>query len=238
MSSSVSVDVHPKDLADALWNAVNLGKEDGDWEGCPHVMLVVQPSEATGMGLMAVYGAGRTTAGRTVIELESGAPEGSFSVLLDREDARTIQTQLRGMGVAKATRVAVTIDMAGREAVDFDEDGNPDVRFVNLTIAKDEEPLAELADTDPENKWAWVWEMVDDGLDLPPIDHGLQRPTALDVRVIKKVADLKGTGTQVIDLGFSHRKNVLTWSMGPRVRGIVAEIVREKADPANLMVSP
>ena len=223
--ADLSFDISPLDLADALYNAVVLSEDSGGKPGCPHVMLCYQQAPGETVGMVVVYGASRLIAGRTSTVLDTKAPDDYASVVIHREKAREIQSALRGFGRAKSTRVGVRICEEGFETVTFDGD-EPEVSIVNLVISRgDEEPLAELSDSDPEGHFQRHFDIVDDYL----IGSGapLLGPCLLSFEAVKRVTALKGLGASVLDLATTSRPGILALASGARFRGILGELDRD-----------
>ena len=223
--ADLTFEVRPLDLADALYNAVELSKECPHKPGCPHVLICYQGDDEQGTGVILVYGSSRLIAGRTTIKLETQAPEDHVSVAISRDHANQIQSALRDYGRGKSTRVAVRINEEGWDTVDWDEDDEPSVRTVNLCIQKEGlDPLAELADSDPDHEWDQHFGIVDDYL----IGSGAQLagPTAFPFESLKRVMALKGLEAKVMDLAQTTHSNVVALAAGPNFRGIIGELDR------------
>jgi hypothetical protein len=221
-----SFGVRPIELADALYNAVELSKETGGRTGCPHVMIVYQGDEESKLGVVLVYGVSRIVGGRTTIRLETLAPAVHATVVIHRDKADEIQSALRGYGRGKATRVGVRISDWGFDVVDFDEEGEPEVRTVNLSIQKErEDPLAELADSDPDFEFDRHFAIVDEYL----VGSGglLAGPTAFTFESVRRITALKGLEAKVLDLAQTTRDHVVAVAAGPNFRGIIGELDRD-----------
>jgi hypothetical protein len=214
------------ELADALYNAVELSADAGGRPGCPHVLISYQPDASNTFGAVVVCGVSRIVAGKTTIILETQAPDGYVSVAIHRDRAHEIQSALRGFGRAKATRVGVRMSEEGFDVVDFDDEDEPRVTTVNLSIWKDEEaPLAELADSDPEGKFNDHFDMVDDflvGAGMP-----LTGPALLNFDALKRVINLKGLEARAVDLAATTKDHVLALAAGPHFRGVIGVLQRE-----------
>lgn len=224
--TDLTFEVPPVTLADALYNAVELSKESGGRPGCPHVMIHYQPDEDGALGVVTVYGASRIVAGKTTVRLDTAAPDDYTSVVIHRDKADQIQSALRGYGRGKATRVAVRICDDGFDVVDFDDEGEPFVRTVNLSIQKEgEEPLAELADSDPDEAFAQHFDIVDEYL----VGSGgqLAGPTAFTFESVRRITALKGLGATAVDLAQTSRRHVVAVAAGPTFRGIIGELDRD-----------
>jgi hypothetical protein len=221
--ADLNVSIRPIELADALYNAVELSADHGGKPGCPHVLIAYQAHDS-GVGVVTVYGASRLIAGRTSVLLDTQAPEDHASVVIGREYADKIQSALRDYGRAKATRVGMRLSEEGFDVVDFDDEGEPIVRTVNFSIQKEgEEPLAELADSDPEGRFTDHFNLVDDYAGIGP----LSGPTAFIFEAVKRVTRLKGLEATSMDLAQTTRDHVVAIAAGPHFRGILGELDRE-----------
>lgn len=216
--------VRPIELADALYNAVELSGDHGGKPGCPHVLIAYQPAADGVLGVVVVYGASRLIAGRTTIILDTQAPEGYAAVAIARDKADALQSALRGYGRAKATRVGVRISEEGFDVVDFDDEDEPVVITVNLSVSKDDTEIAALADSDPEGKFSGHFDLVDDYL----IGSGapLLAPTLLSFDALKRVISLKGLEARAVDIAMTKREHILALAAGPHFRGILGELDR------------
>lgn len=214
--------VRPIELADALYNAVELSGEHGGLPGCPHVLIAYQPDADCVLGVVAVYGASRLIAGRTTIVLDTQAPEDYVSVAIARDKADALQSALRGYGRGKSTRVGVRISDEGFDVVDFNEDDEPEVSTVNLFVSKDDTEIAALADSDPEGKFSAHFDLVDDYV----MSGNLVGPTAFMFEAVKRVTGLKGLEAKVMDLGGTSNPKVIALAAGPHFRGIIGELDR------------
>jgi hypothetical protein len=218
--------ITPLALADALHNAAVLAQDAGGRPGVPHVLICYQDAPDGLTGAVIIYGASRIVAGKTTAILETQAPGDHASVCISRDHAEQIQSALRGYGRGKSTRVGVRISEEGYDTVDFDDDGEPVVRTVNFSIQKEgEDPLAELAESDPNNKYGKHFGMVDDA----HLSTGgpLSGPTALTFEAVKRVTNLKGLGATALDLAQTTRDHVVAIAAGPHFRGIMGEIDRD-----------
>ena len=224
--ADLSFDVVPMQLADALYNAVVLSEDSGGKPGCPHVMICYQAAPNATVGVVVVYGASRLIAGRTSTLLDTRAPNGYATVVIHRDKANEIQSALRGFSRAKTSRVGVRISEEGYDTVDFDEDGEPVVRTVNFSVQKEgEEPLAELADSDPDGEYTKYFDMVDEFL----VGSGapLLAPALLSFDALKRIINLKGLEARAMDIAMTKREHVLALAAGPHFRGILGLLDRE-----------
>jgi hypothetical protein len=175
---------------------------------------------------VVVCGVSRIVGGKTSVILETQAPETHASVVIHRDKAAEIQSALRGFGRAKATRVGVRICEEGFDVVDFDDEDEPRVTTVHLSVWKDEEePLAELADSDPEGEWDRHFDMVDDF--LAGAGAPLSGPALLNFDALKRVINLKGLEARAVDLAATTKDHVLALAAGPHFRGVIGVLQRE-----------
>lgn len=222
--ADLTFSIRPIELADALYNAVTLAQDHGGRPGCPHVLITHQGDREGRYGTIYVYGVSRLVAGRTTVTLESPAPEEHASVVITRELADQVQSMLRGFGRAKSTTVGVRICEDGFDTVDF-EDDEPAVKTVHFSIAKGDEVLVELADSDPDGLFNRHFDIVDNYL----VGSGAQLtgPTAFIFEAVKRVTNLKGLGATALDLAQTTREHIVAISAGPNFRGILGELDRE-----------
>jgi hypothetical protein len=218
--------IAPMDLADALYNAVELSKETPGQPGCPHVLICYQADAESGLGTVLVYGVSRIVGGRTTLRLDTVGPEDHVSVAIGRDHANEIQSALRGYGRAKSARVGVRLSDEGFDVVEEDEDGEWEVRTINLSVQKEgQEPLAELADSDPGGEFSRHFDLVDDY--VLPSGGQLAGPTAFSFEGIKRVTALKGLEAKALDLAQTTCAHVVAISAGPNFRGILGALDRE-----------
>ena len=215
-------EVRPIELADALYNAVELSGDHGGKPGCPHVLICYQPAPDGRVGIVVVYGASRLIAGRTTIVLDTLAPEDHVSVAIARDKADALQSALRGYGRAKSTRVGVRLSDEGFDVVDYDENDDPFVLTVNLAVTKDDTEIAALADSDPDCRFSGHFDLVDDYVGAGP----LTGPTAFMFDAVKRVTALKGLEARVMDIAGTSHPKIMAVAAGPHFRGIIGELDR------------
>lgn len=223
--SDLTFSIHPLELANALFNAVEVSKDAGGRPGCPHVMITYGPDDAGEKPVVEVYGIGRIVGGRTTLEPEGMAPDDYAEVCISRERADQMQSMLRQIKGGKAARVSVRISEEGVESVDFDEEGEPEVGYYNLIVSKeDEAAFIELIDSDPERAWAKHLGLINSILDTTK--GPLEGPLALSLEAIDRVTALKGLGSKIMDIAGTGHEKVVAVAAGPTFRGIVATIDR------------
>ena len=224
--ADLTFSVHPLDLANALFNAVEVSKDAGGRPGCPHVLIQYGPDEDYQAGQVLVYGIGRIVGGRTTLTLDTKAPEDYASVCIAREEAQDMQSMLRQVKGGKAARVSVRICEDGVETVDFDDEGEPDVGIFHLFVTKadDEGPFIELAESDPDDVWGRHLDLID--TILKTAAGGPTGPVALSLEGMDRITALKGVGSKVMDIATTDRDHVVAIAVGPTFRGILATIDR------------
>lgn len=223
--ADLTFSIHPLELANALFNAVEVSKDAGGRPGCPHVMITYGPDDSGEQGRVEVYGIGRIVGGRTTLEPEGLAPDDYAEVCISRERAEQVQSMLRQVRGGKAARVSVRISEEGVETVDFDDDGEPDVGYFNFIVSKeDESSFIELVDSDPDREWAPHLGLVNKILDTTK--GPLEGPLALSLEAMDRVTALKGLGSKIVDLARTDHEKVVAAAVGPTFRGIVATIDR------------
>ena len=223
--ADLSFSIHPLELANALFNAVEVSKDAGGRPGCPHVMITYGPDDAGERPVVEVYGIGRIAGGRTSLEPEGLAPDDYAEVCISRERAEQVQSMLRQVKGGKAARVSVRLSEEGVETVDFDDEGEPEVGVFNLLISKeDEENFVELVESDPEREWRGHLQLINKILDTTK--GPLEGPVAFSLEAMDRITALKGLGTKILDLAGTEREKVVAVAAGPTFRGIVATIDR------------
>ena len=132
---------------------------------------------------------------------------------------------LRQVKGGKAARVSVKISESGIESVDFDDNGEPEVGYFNLVIAKeDDDSFIELVESDPDGEWSAHLGLIDEV--LKKTRGPLEGPVALSLEAMDRVTALKGLGSKIMDLAGTDREKVVAVAAGPTFRGIVATIDR------------
>lgn len=223
--SDLSFSIHPLELANALFNAVEVSKDAGGRPGCPHVMITYELDERLEAGVVSVYGIGRIAGGRTTLVLDTLGPNDYAEVCISRERAEQVQSMLRQVKGGKAARVSVRLSEEGVETVDFDEEGEPEVGVFNLLISKeDEENFVELVESDPDREWRGHLQLINKILDTTK--GPLEGPVAFSLEAMDRITALKGLGTKILDLAGTEREKVVAVAAGPTFRGIVATIDR------------
>lgn len=221
--ADLNFSVRPIELADALYNAVLLAQENTGKSDCPHVLISYQRGSDGHTGMVTVYGISRLIGGRTTIALDTVAPDDHASVCIGRDYADEVQSLLRSYGRAKSTMIGVRICEEGYDTVEFNDDGEPDVRTVHFSITKGEDTVVELAESDPAGEFNAHFDLIDKW--TYPDD--LSGPTAFTFEAIKRVTNLKGLGSTTMDLAQTANPHVMALAAGPHFRGILGQIDRE-----------
>lgn len=147
----VEVNIHPRQLADLLWNASLLAEAPEGTNGAEYILLEVGESN------LKAYAPGSHVAGWGVIPLSKENDQGEASVVITRNEAIDIQSMLRKESGAKSAAVVVTID----------EDGTPyNNTLVNLIITGADKDICALEDADPEGVLGDHWDHLDAMTDL------------------------------------------------------------------------
>ena len=221
--ADLNFSIRPIELADALYNAVILSQENTGKPGCPHVLISYQRGADGRTGAVTVYGVSRLIAGKTTVNLETQAPEDYASVCIDRDYADEVQSLLRGYGRAKSTMVGVRLCEDGYDTVEFNDDGEPDVRTVHFSITKGEDTVVELAESDPGGEYTRAFDLVDKWSTTSP----LSGPQAFTFEAVKRVTNLKGLAATTMDLAQTSNPRVMALAAGPHFRGVIGKIDRE-----------
>lgn len=223
--ADLTFSVHPLDLANALFNAVEVSKDAGGRPGCPHILIQYGPDEDYQAGQVLVYGIGRIVGGRTTLTLDTKAPDDYATVCITREEAQEMQSMLRQVKGGKAARVSVRICEDGVETVDFDESGEPDVGIYHLLVDKgDDETFIELCESDPNQEWGRHLDLID--TILKTVGDRPEGPVALSLEGMDRITALKGVGSKIMDIATTDRDHVVAIAVGPTFRGILATIDR------------
>lgn len=215
---------HPKQLADALSNAVILGSGTGtalkpNRNSCPYVYLVYQDSENGDHGVVAVYGSGRFISGRALFHLENQAPGAAYVISMEPAVAKELASKLRAAPAGAEVTAAVSIYEEPR--VDYTEEG--DETLIDFAIVKQETTLAEMANADNECTWEWSMDIVDKPLSA--LEHPVDGPLLLTMEDLKRLSSIS-TDAAVIDFIKTAYPGVIAFKAGSSVVGVVGEIDR------------
>lgn len=215
---------HPRPLADALTNAVILGNGTGtalkpNRNSCPYVYLVYQDSDDGDHGVVAVYGSGRYTAGRTLFHLDGQAPGACYIVSLEVAVAKELASKLRQSPIGADVTAAVTI--YDQPEVEYTEDG--DELLVDMAFHKQEECLAELANADAECEWEWTMDIVDKP--LASLAQPVEGPLLLTVEDLKRLTSV-ASDAAAIDFIRTGYPGAIAFKLGTTVSGVIGEVDR------------
>ena len=204
--------IHPKDLADLLSNAVDIGKDRPQVSVNSLILLRV-----TGDWLWA-YGRGRYSAGRDARELHTDSPFAGELTLTESE-CEELATVLRGVEGSGRKGTTVTVSFSHREA---------------LRITAGTDVLCELPDADPasstfgEPDEVSDWEEIDNLIAVIE-DAALtsQRgPWAVSTDILTRLNKIRTT-THVADFATHPRGRIAGVALGSTFRAVVAGVGRE-----------
>lgn len=220
MSESTSFFCHPLALADALDNAIIIGNGTGrtlndNQNSCPVVYLTVD------RGALYVYGAGRFTMGRTLVDIEADELE-SAEVALSVKSSKELQSLLREPPAGMDATAQVVIY---EEPVPTGGDEDEEPVWVDMVVSKNGKEIAALGDSDPEGRWSRIVDVVDARLYAAGAPKA--GPMALTVEDVKRLSSLRHK-SKVIDFANTDVEGVTAFRAGPFTQGIVGEINREK----------
>lgn len=220
---SVTFQIHPKNLADCIANAVEIGKEARSVQGVDHVLLTYQPDTSGKRGEVYCHGFGRYAAGRSRTQLEGIQDRGTASVSIDRDKAAELQSQLRKILGGKAASVSVSIYDEPTQVMVLDEHGMEAPSMVNLLISDGSMTVADLLDSDPAGLFDGKWDSIDEI--LAGADHSPAGPFALATEVVGRLGKIKGGG--VADFRRTAHERILAVAIGADFRGVLGDVDRE-----------
>lgn len=202
--------VHPKQLADLLANAVDIGKDNPRISVNSLVMLSV-----TGAYLYA-YGRGRYAAGRDWLQLKTDRPL-SGKITLTEAEAEELASALRG--VEGAGRVGTVVD------VSLGDRGR-------LLVHTGPTILCDLPDADPENLTFGNpdeisdWEEIESLISECEANPHMASPQAFTLEILTKLNKIRAK-TSVADFTSHPSGKFVGVALGPSFRGLAAGIDRE-----------
>lgn len=202
--------VHPKQLADLLANAVDIGKDNPRISVNSLVML-----SATGAYLYA-YGRGRYTAGRDWRELKTDGPL-SGQITLTEAEAEELASVLRGVEGAGRVGTVVDVSLTDRGKL---------VVFIGSQV------LCDLPDADPENltfgnpdevsDWEEIESLISECEDSP---H-MAAPQAFTLDMLTRLNKIRAK-TNVADISSHPSGKFVGVALGPSFRGLAAGVDRD-----------
>jgi len=199
--------MHPKNLADMLANAVDIGKDK-----TTHSLIYLRVSADT----LFVYGRGRYTAGRDSRQFDAEEPQYAELVITE-DEASELATALRGVEGAGRKETLVTVTVTERDA---------------LHVQYGEDVLCELPDADTNEATFGMpdevsdWDEIDELLAEiakggPPLTrYGFQKDILARMNKIR--AD-----SPVMDFALHPDSHSFGVAMGSTFRAIVAGVDRQ-----------
>jgi hypothetical protein len=143
----VQVNVHPRALADLLWNASLLAEAPDNTNGMEYVLLEVNENK------LKAYAPGSHVAGWGAIDLNKVNEQGEASAVITRNEAIDLQSMLRKESGAKAAQVIVEISEDGVEY---------DGALANLVITGASATICALEDADPDGVLSDHWDHLEE----------------------------------------------------------------------------
>jgi len=203
-------DIHPKHLADALANAVDMGKDK-----LTRPLIYLRVSGDT----LHAYGRGLYTAGRDSREFRADSPQYA-EIVITEDEAAELATALRGVEGAGRKETTVSVAVAER---------------THLKVEYGAEILCELPDADDlqetfgEPDEVSDWEEIDillgeisNSQDSPPLTRfGFQKDILARLNKIR--AD-----SNVMDIALHPTGHATGIALGSTFRALVAGIDRQK----------
>lgn len=221
--SPVRFSVNPKELADVLANAYEIGHEKSGVEPLPHIMLAYQPAPGGKVGMVVAYGVGRYASGRAHTNLIGLPSKESAVVCIDRDTVYELQKALRAVLGGKKAIASVAMSEEPFEVEVKDENGMPVKSTVNLYITAGEQPIADLLDSDPAGKTDKWFDLVDEL--LATAKETRPGPVAFSVDVLSRLAKIRG-GHGVLDFNTTANPDVVAVALGGTFRGLIGEVNR------------
>ena len=204
--------IHPKELADLLANAVDIGKDK------PSVSINELVMLSCNGGFLSAIGRGRYTAGRDWRWVETDVPL-SGSVVLTEPECEELASVLRGVEGAGRKGTTVSVTLTDREA---------------FRVTQGTDILCELPDADPTNATFGEpdevsdWEEVEEL--LTRLEHAAlseQRgPWAVSTEILTRVNKLRSP-THVADFATLPGGRIAGVALGPSLRIAVSGVGRE-----------
>lgn len=207
--STCHFQVHPKQLADLLANAVDIGKDNPKISVNSLVMLSV-----TGAYLYA-YGRGRFTAGRDWRELKTDGPLDG-QITLTEAEAEELASVLRG--VEGAGRVGTVVDVS------------LDSR-TRLLVQSGPQVLCDLPDADPGNLTfgnpdeVSDWEEIESLISECENSTHIASPQAFALEILTRLNKIRAK-TSVADITSHPSGKFIAVALGPSFRGLAAGVDR------------
>ena len=208
MTYAATFTIHPKELADLLANAVDIGKDK-----TTHPLIYLR---ASGDSLFA-YGRGRYLAGRDSRPLTAETPQYG-ELVITQDEASELATALRK--VEGAGRKGTTVDVILSERQQFTVQNGPDYILCELPDADTNavsfgEPY-EMSD----------WEEIDELLTEIQQDPHTAQPLAFQKDVLGTMNKIRAD-SPVMDIASHPNGRVVGIALGSTFRALVAGVGRE-----------
>jgi hypothetical protein len=199
--------IHPKDMADILANAVDIGKDK-----TTHPLICLAASADS----LHAYGRGRYTAGRDWRPFEADGPQFA-AIVITEDEAAELASTLRGVEGAgrKDTRIGVELTERG-----------------TLTVRNGDEILCELPDADTNeisfgmpdevSDWEEIDELLMDMRREPPVMTRFAFQKDILARLNKIRAD-----SNVMDIALHPNGRAVGIAMGKSFRALIAGVDRQ-----------
>jgi hypothetical protein len=213
----VLLQANPGKLANLLWNAYTISKEPAGVEGWPHVLIAY---EGGGSSELWAYGMGRYAGGRGRCEVTVPTSEAA-SVCITRDEVKQLQSELRGLSGSKNAECTLSIHPDGLWVGDT---------LIHLSIEYQDEPVAQLADSDPEARGDRFWDGLDELIEEAEGNAPVNKPMAVGFDTLKRLTQLKPDQI-VIDMvpvsGTTKPVRALAAKVGPDFVAIMGLTDRE-----------
>lgn len=223
--SPIRFSVNPKELADVLANAYEIGHEKSGVAPLPHIMLAYQPAPDGKVGMVVAYGVGRYASGRAHMNLVGLPSTESAVVCIDRDTVYELQKALRAVLGGKKAIASVAMSGEPFEVTVKDENGLPVQSTVNLYITAGEQPIADLVDSDPDGKSDKWFDLVDEL--LATAKHERAGAVTFSVDVLTRLTKIRG-GHGVVDIKTTDNPDVVAVALGGTFRGLIGEVNRKQ----------
>ena len=202
--------IHPKELADLLANAVDIGKDK------PAVSINELVMLSCSGAYLSAYGRGRYTAGRDWREVGTDVPL-SGQLCLTEAECEELATVLRGTEGSGRKGTTVTVTLRHREA---------------FSVTAGTDILCQLPDADPtsatfgEPDEVSDWEEIDNLITSIEEHAGLTSPWACSTEILTRLNKIRSP-THVADFAIHQSGRIAGVAFGPSFRAVVAGVVRE-----------
>lgn len=193
--------IHPRVLAEALDNAVVIGKDKPAITYCDVIGIEGFTDR------LEIYARGRYTAGRVTVPVHLGWASPKTTCILEAEAAElaSVLKKVEGAG-RKGTVVEVTLDGG-------------------LAIRAGTETICDLADADPDGDEYETWHEIDGAIALAEHSLLVGDPLAFSKDLIARFTKIKAE-TDVLDM-VCIGGNTVVAKMGENFHGLIEAVARE-----------